>query len=408
MAQRGRRGQRVEGERRGHGEGEITELPDGRFRWRVRVTLPTRETRRPSGTAPNLKAARAAIRTAIKAAEAGRAVDRSKLTVGEYVEEWIKTRESLSERTRDMYADYLRLYIRPLLGSVQLTGVTPARLREFYVDIRKPREVDGKQLSGLGDSARLHVHNILHGAFAQAYGDGLTPSNPAKVPNVRPKAGAVEERELKAFTPAEAQQFRDAAMVDRAGVLLAFMLLTGLRRGETLGLRWGVVDLAAGTLDDGVPFGTVNVRVTRSQSGARVYEGPPKTVAARRVITVTGEALDLLHAVQARTETERASRLHGYEATPYVFTTGRGTPYRPDNIGRVMERVCQAACVRQLSPHALRHLCLDSRGARRERRGRERARGPLIHSLHPQAVPPRVSGRAPAAHARLRSACRHR
>ena len=47
-----------------------------------------------------------------------------------------------------------------------------------------------------------------------------------------------------------------------------------------------------------------------------------------------------------------------------MFTTGRGTPYRPDNIGRVMERVCQAAGVRQLSPHALRHTFVSIAAAR--------------------------------------------
>lgn len=356
-------GRRDEKDRRGHGEGEIWPLEDGRVRWRVRVTLPSGETKRPSGTAPNLKAARAAIRDAIKAAEGGALVDRNKLTVGEYVEGWIKSRDTLRPRTRDMYNDYLRLYIKPLIGKVRLAGVTPERLRDFYADLREPRELeDGKKLSGLGDSARRHVHNIMHAALAQAYGDGLIPGNPATAPNVRPKAATVKERQLKAYTPEEAQAFYRVARHDRAGALLAFALITGLRRGEVLALKWEAVKLDAGTLQDGTPYGMLNVCLTRSQSGARVYEGPPKT--GQRFVTVTGEALDILREQQARQETERASRLEKYEVTPYVFTTLRGTPYRPDNIGRVMTQMYKKAGVRALSPHALRHSFVSVAAAR--------------------------------------------
>ncbi|PYE48380.1 tyrosine-type recombinase/integrase [Deinococcus yavapaiensis] len=369
MSGRGRRRASGQKQKRGHGEGTYKVLPDGRCRWQIGVTLPSGEFARKSGTAPSERLARAAVRKIVEAAEKGQAPTKTKLTVGEFVEAWIESRESLSGRTRDMYKDYLRLYIKPLIGSVKLAGVTPQRLRDFYRETQQRRTLDEtdakgkpKQLAGLGASARVHVHNILHGALAQAYSDGLISANPAAAPNVRPKAATVKERELKSFTPDEAQKFYEAARADRGGVLLAFMLATGVRRGEAIAIKWNVVNLEAGLLEDGTPYGTVDIRLTRSQSGSRVYEGPPKTPTARRQITVTGEALELLKFVKARTEKERAARLEHYEVTPYVFTTLRGTPYRPDNIGRMMNDVCRKAGVRTLNPHALRHTFVSVSG----------------------------------------------
>ena len=344
MTQRGRRG---EGERRGHGEGQFTELPDGRIRWRVRVTLRSGETKRPNGTAPNIKAARAAVREAIKAAESGTLVDRSKVTVEEHLTAWLRGLDTIRPRTRDLYANYLRLHIGPGIGGVRLTALTAARLRDFYAALREEK--------GLGDSSRRHVHNILHAALAQACGDGLLATNPAALPGVRPKTVAVRERKLKAFTPEEAAKFYHTASQHRGGVLLAFMLVTGLRRGEALGLKWDAVNLETGVIE---------VRVTRSQSDGEIYENEPKTASGRRTITVKGDALALLCEHRTRTLREREARLAGYEVTPYVFTTLRGTPYRPDNIGRLMRQMCEKAQVRQLSPHALRHTFVSVAAAR--------------------------------------------
>ena len=92
----------------------------------------------------------------------------------------------------------------------------------------------------------------------------------------------------------------------------------------------------------------------RSQDGGKVYEGESgKTRKSRRKVPLDSEAVALLQAI--RTRTEEDLRGLGVAVPPYVFSTLRGTPYRPDNLQRVHLAVLQRADIRRLSIHSLRH-----------------------------------------------------
>ncbi|WP_181391983.1 tyrosine-type recombinase/integrase [Deinococcus irradiatisoli] len=94
------------------------------------------------------------------------------------------------------------------------------------------------------------------------------------------------------------------------GDLAAFLLLTGMWRGEAVELKWDAVDFGRGI---------ATVRATRSISGKRVYEGTPKTKQSRRGVPLTSEALALLRHVQA-INIERHAALYAHaSAFPYVF-----------------------------------------------------------------------------------------
>ena len=336
--------------RKGHGGISVEQLPSGRFRWRVRVKI-LGEPQRLSGTEDTVKKALAAGQAARVDANRGKVAASGSLTLGAHLEDWLRGKDGISDNTRRKYGDLLRLHILPALGEVKLSAVTPVTLREFY----------GRLREGLGYSSRRQIHDILHAALGQAAADGLLPGNPAAVPKLRPtpRKDGVEGERVRAFTREEATAFLSAAKGEGSGPgeVLAFLLLTGMRRGEALGLRWGAVDLGGRP-----PF--LEVRAQRTVSGSRIIESTPKTRHARRRVPLSPEAWELLTQVRTRTAEEAADRLgvllaEGAEAAhapgAYVFPSLRGGGYDPSNFTRVMRRVCQAAGIPALAVHDLRH-----------------------------------------------------
>ena len=334
--------------KRGQGEGSYIRLPDGRVRWRVRVTTPAGEPRNLSGTARNMTAAREAVRAAREAAQRDTLPPRERLTVEQLVTAYIEHRApKLKGRTVENYRALLRRNIAPSLGPLKAQGVTPARLRAFY---------DAQREAGQGDSVRRQTHNLLNAAYLLGLTDGAVTVNPAS--RARPVYVERGAARVKAYTPEQAAVFYAAARADRWGWPLAFMLATGLRPGEVLGLTWADVTMR-GSAEAGTLAAVVSVERTRSVSSGRVYEDTPKTERGRRSLTVTGDAARLLLDARAQAEREAGARLRHngreYQSTGYVFTTRAGTPYRPDNLRRPMTRLCRAAGVPVLTPHKLRH-----------------------------------------------------
>ncbi|AAF10092.1 tyrosine-type recombinase/integrase [Deinococcus radiodurans] len=341
----GAEGRRV---KRGQGEGSYTKTPAGRVRWRVMTTTPAGERRHVTGTARNMTAAREAVREALRAAERDTLPPRERVTVEQLVSAYIEHRApSLKGRTVENYRALLRRNISPSLGQLKAQGVTPQRLRAFY---------DAQREAGQGDSVRRQTHNLLNAAYLLGLTDGVVTVNPAA--RARPVYVERGAARVKAFTPDEAARFYAAARADRWGWPLAFMLATGLRPGEALGLTWADVTMR-GSAEGGTLAAVVHIERTRSVSGGRVYEDTPKTERGRRSLTVTGDAARLLLDARAQAEREAGARLRHngreYQSTGYVFVTRAGTPYRPDNLRRPMARLCQAVGVPVLTPHKLRH-----------------------------------------------------
>jgi integrase len=160
------------------------------------------------------------------------------------------------------YRRIVELRINPALGHVKLAKVTPAMLDRFYGQLR----------TDLSPKTIRNVHAVLRRAFTQAQRWGWIASNPAALaspPRVpRSEIHPPGREDVAAFASKLAVSDPDL------GTLVWVAAVTGARRGELCGLRWGDLDTESGTL-----------LIERSvvQIGGQAIMKPTKTHQARRI-----------------------------------------------------------------------------------------------------------------------------
>src|ERR687893_27966 len=89
--------------------------------------------------------------------DGGLIFDAGSLTVGEYLDRWLKdsVKDTVRQSTYERYEHAVRPHIRPVLGRVKLKNLTPAHVRRFY------RE---KLDAGLAHATVHKMHVVLHKA----------------------------------------------------------------------------------------------------------------------------------------------------------------------------------------------------------------------------------------------------
>ena len=145
---------------------------------------------------------------------------------------------------------------------------------------------------------------------------------------------------------AEAQAILAAAEGEALAPLFGFVLYTGLRLGEALGLRWADVDLEAGR---------VTVRDNRVPVGGRMGEGAPKREKSARTMAMLAGAVDALKRQRALQAQARLAAGDAWRNEDRVFASREGGGLDASNVDRAFRRIRERAAVRGLPLHSLRH-----------------------------------------------------
>lgn len=113
------------------------------------------------------------------------------------------------------------------------------------------------------------IHATLRSALNDAVRRRVIPYNPAALAELEP----TRRPKVRPWEPEELGAFLDLAAGHRLGVLFEVLAMTGLRRGEVVGLRWGDVSLEKRVLW---------VRQAVVQVGYETVVGQPKTSSGLR------------------------------------------------------------------------------------------------------------------------------
>ncbi|MCD8353684.1 MAG: phage integrase SAM-like domain-containing protein [Clostridiales bacterium] len=160
------------------------------------------------------------------------------ISLGDWLDLWLKTymQTTLKQSTYDSYASYAKNHFKPALGSIRLEDLTTKTLQQFYNYKIETEHLSPKTIRNL--------NLYLHKALSQAQREGLISYNPAGGVNIphtaRPK--------IVVLTRDQQYLLIRASYQHRYGVFIRLDLMTGLRLGELLGLRWVDIDFRASIL----------------------------------------------------------------------------------------------------------------------------------------------------------------
>jgi integrase len=282
------------------------------------------------------KDAQRALTEALDAFDKGAFVANGRLTVGQYLSDWLVGRASLRPTTLQAYESHVRLYLRPALRDVRMDDLRSVHVDRLFADLRQRAD------KPLSPATLQRVRATLNSALNDAVRKGLLRSNPARYVDLP----SVPKRELDVWSIADLQRFLTFVEDDRLGPLFRLAATTGLRRGEVAGLRWEDVDLASGRLV---------VRQQHTQVGREILVSEPKSKAGRRTVPLDPATVETLRYHQVTQAAELA--LVGMSPTPSttVFTRPDGLPLLPESIYKRFLTLVVAAGLPKIRFHGLRH-----------------------------------------------------
>lgn len=266
----------------------------------------------------------------------GTYVDPTKMSVAEYLEHWLTVdiERRVARKTAVRHRQLVERQIAPRIGNVPVRKLTPTHIEAFEAELQHSGYVKGRKAGqGLTAQTVLHVHRTLSQALAHAVKAGVLFKNPAE--QVKPPRPP--RREIAILRKPEIATLLRAAEGTPLYLPVLVAITTGMRRGELLGLRWSDIDLKAARL-------TVNQSLERLK-GKTTFKSP-KTQGSRRTITLPALTVEALR--------EHRSAKPRIGAGELVFSHD-GIPWDPDSLTKAFDRLVQAAGVRRITFHGLRH-----------------------------------------------------
>jgi integrase len=276
-----------------------------------------------------------------KSVAAGRAGSADETVEAFVVDVWLRSKEGRVEQsTLDQYRWAVERHIVPLIGAVRLRDLTPEILDDWIVDLNGAPEGEKPRLGAT--STRL-VRKVLSMALEEAVQRGRLGRNPVALTQP-PRAKRATTR--KSWTVEEAKMFLAANRKHRLYALFHLGLVTGLRRGELLGLRWSDLDVEHGTVEVAQQLAVVRGRPVMKDL---------KTESSDRILAIGQRAVEVLEEHRTRQAAEHVLLGLDVSDVELVFTSEVGGWIDPNNIGRIMERLAKDAGVPRLTPKGLRH-----------------------------------------------------
>jgi len=185
--------------------------------WSYVVRVTDQETGRSKpkwvGGFPTEAAAKAARDEARVAARRGEYVDRSTLTLTEYLREWqVSHSVAVKPKTMHGYRETAERYVIPRIGAMRLQAVRPATLSRLYRDLLEAGGAGGRPLS---PATVEKVHRMLSKAFRDAVRvEQLIPSSPVERAT-RPRVRSTEPKMV--WAPDNLRAFLSRASGHRLG-----------------------------------------------------------------------------------------------------------------------------------------------------------------------------------------------
>ncbi len=330
--------------KRGHGEGTIGQLADGRWQGRIRYKdANTGMQYRTAVYGKSQKEARDKLKKVIKDLDCGVAPTTGKMTFGEWLDYWLENHVKRQNRltTWENYATIVRVHIKPVVGQIRLSHLQARDLQKLYNQKFDSGRVDGK--GGLSAKTVGLIHLVCHSALKQAIRENIIARNVTEA-TTRPTK---ERTEIQPMNEEQVRQFLLTSKNDRFFAAFYLLISTGLRRGEAMGLKWADIDMEAKTLH-------IQRSLVKTNTEKAKFH-PTKTPKSNRLVPLAPDVLEALKAHKAKQEDEKAKLDTAYEDQDMVFCREDGVPIYPDVLDNKFHTLLEKANLPHFRVHDLRH-----------------------------------------------------
>lgn len=257
------------------------------------------------------------------------------MTVKAWFDYWISMKKRIVRpNTVRNYTERYEQNIDPVIGKLLLSEVRPIQCQA----IMNKMADEGYRTSTIYQ-ARITLYNMLD----YAYQNDVIMKNPCNG-TVKSDIGKPSQKK-EALTLEKQKKFVKGIAGNTYEYQYKFLLQTGLRTGELVGLKWSDIDFDSHIL-------TISRSMEYRHSTGEWRIGEPKSKSGYRSIPLTEEALDILCRQRLK---NREVKVTPMEWTDYVFLCRRGTPVKNSTYDTMLSKQCDKIGIPRFSMHVLRH-----------------------------------------------------
>lgn len=276
--------------------------------------------------------------------EHGNVLQGEEPTVNAWYQYWIDNikGDNIRFNTRRNYNERYEKNIKPLIGEMLLKDVKPLHCQNVL----------NSMADRYANSVIEHSRLVMWMMFDSALENELLIKNPV-TKSVKCTSGR-KPKEIRALTVEEQRIFLDTVNGTSNYNQYAFILQTGLRTGEMIGLKWSDID-----------FKNKVVHICRTMeyrhSVGEWRVGEPKTKNSIRDVPLTQEAISIL---KNQKEKLKKIKVRPIEFSDMVFLCRDGTPTKNSAYDTKLFYYCDKCGIERFSMHVLRHTfatrCIES------------------------------------------------
>lgn len=248
-------------------------------------------------------------------------------SLSSYLDAWLAARASLRSSTRLAYQIHITRFLTPTTGHVPLRELTVEDVEDAY------RRILAGEFGIVSVSTLHRIHATLMSALNAAVRRGFIGSNPAALVELPRR----ERAEMTVWTTGEAHRFLTHAVDDPRYLLYRLLLLTGMRRGEALGLQWRDWDRSSSAL---------HIHRQLTLVAGQQALGEPKSARGHRTIHLDGDTATLLQNHHAE---------FGGTGEQPIFHDQDGSPLDPAAVSRHFTVLTKELGLPVIRLHDLRH-----------------------------------------------------
>lgn len=250
------------------------------------------------------------------------------------VEKWIKyyfstvAAPTLSESSYHLYERLFRIHIIPYFGNYNLSDLTTDLIQEIFTK--------NFQNENLSRSTMNTVKGRFSIALKLAVKKGILSRNPCDGVTLHKLR---EAKSIEALSVEDQKKLVDYCYKNQYNYIFIFLLGTGLRIGEALGLTWDYIDMEKKTMKI--------QRIMIEISGNPKFKDYPKTKNSIRELAISDKMMKILES-QMKFKNEMNYLNLVFPSSNYNFRTTA-------NLRTRLQNICKSANIDFINLHGLRH-----------------------------------------------------